>query len=69
MYSYTYEWICEKKPHFALYLCMSVYQLAFLQVYIFFSYKSELDVAGELLILMMEQSSKEVMGTTCIRIF
>ena len=30
------------------------------------SYKSELDGAGECLVLMMEQSSKEVMGTTCI---
>ena len=31
-----------------------------------YSYKTELDAAGESLILMMEQSSKEVMGTTCI---
>lgn len=32
------------------------------------SYKSELDTAGECLILMMEQNSKEVMGSTCILI-
>ena len=32
------------------------------------SYKSELDTAGECLILMMEQNSKEVMGSTCIQI-
>lgn len=32
------------------------------------SYKSELDTAGECLILMMEQNPKEVMGSTCIQI-
>lgn len=46
---------------FVLYSCVNVLSTSFR------SYKSELDAAGECMILMMEQSSKEVLGTTCIQ--